>query len=44
MAIAARMRRETVQTLDWIVQRLRMSWRHALANRLKTAVFTKSWD
>ena len=30
--IAARLRRETVQTLDWIAQRLQMGCRHTLAN------------
>ena len=35
--IAARLRRETVQTLDWIAQRLQMGCRHTLANCLKTA-------
>jgi hypothetical protein len=33
--IAARVRRETVQTLDWIAQRLEMGCRHTLANCLK---------
>jgi hypothetical protein len=33
--IAARLRRETVQTLDWIAQRLGMGCRHTLANCLK---------
>lgn len=33
--IAARLRRETVQTLDWIAQRLQMGCRHTLANCLK---------
>lgn len=35
--IAARLRRETVQTLDWIAQRLGMGCRHTLANCLKRA-------
>ena len=35
--IAARLRRETVQTLDWIAQRLQMGCRHTLANCLKRA-------
>jgi len=33
--IAVRLRRETVQTLDWIAQRLQMGCRHTLANCLK---------
>jgi len=33
--IAARLRRETVMTLDWIAERLRMGCRHTLANCLK---------
>ena len=33
--IAARLRRETVQTMDWIAQRLQMGYRHTLANCLK---------
>ena len=33
--IAARLRRETVQTLDWIARRLQMGCRHTLANCLK---------
>lgn len=33
--IATRLRRETVQTLDWIAQRLQMGCRHTLANCLK---------
>lgn len=33
--IAARLRCETVQTLDWIAQRLEMGCRHTLANCLK---------
>lgn len=35
VAIAVRLRRETVQTLDWIAQRLQMGCRHTLANCLK---------
>ena len=35
--IAARLRRETVQMLDWIAQRLGMGCRHTLANCLKRA-------
>jgi REP element-mobilizing transposase RayT len=35
VAIAARLRRETVQTLDWIAERLRMGCRHTLANCLR---------
>jgi len=35
--IAVRLRRETVQTLDWIAQRLQMGCRHTLANCLKGA-------
>ena len=35
--IAARLRRETVQTLDWIARRLQMGCRHTLANCLKMA-------
>ena len=35
--IAARLRRETVQTLDWIAQRLKMGCRHTVANGLKAA-------
>ena len=35
--IAARLRRETVMTLDWIAQRLGMGCRHTLANCLKGA-------
>ena len=37
VAIAVRLRRETVQTLDWIAQRLQMGCRHTLANCLKKA-------
>ena len=33
--LATRLRRETVQTLDWIAQRLQMGCRHTLANCLK---------
>jgi REP element-mobilizing transposase RayT len=33
--IARRLRRETVMTLDWIAERLRMGCRHTLANCLK---------
>ena len=33
--MAMRLRRETVQTLDWIAQRLEMGCRHTLANSLK---------
>ena len=33
--IAARLRGETVQTLDWIAQRLQMGGRHTLGNWLK---------
>jgi REP element-mobilizing transposase RayT len=33
--IAARLRRETVQSLDWIAQRLQMGSRYSLANCLK---------
>ena len=36
--IAARLRRETVQTLDWIARRLEMGCRHTLANCLKAAI------
>ena len=35
VAIAQRLRRETVMTLDWIAQRLQMGCRHTLANCLK---------
>ena len=35
--IALRLRRETVQTLDWIAERLQMGCRHTLANCLKPA-------
>lgn len=34
--MAARLRAETVMTLDWIAQRLHMGCRHTLANCLKT--------
>jgi pyruvoyl-dependent arginine decarboxylase (PvlArgDC) len=33
--MAARLRRETVMTLDWIARRLQMGCRHTLANCLK---------
>ena len=33
--IAARLRRETVMTLDWIAERLQMGCRHTVANCLK---------
>ena len=33
--LAARLRRETVMTLDWMAQRLQMGCRHTLANCLK---------
>ncbi len=33
--IAVRLRAETVMTLDWIAERLRMGCRHTLANCLK---------
>ena len=33
--MAARLRRETVMTLDWIAERLRMGCRHTVANCLK---------
>jgi hypothetical protein len=36
LRIAARLRRETVQTMDWIAQRLQMGRRHTLADCLKT--------
>ena len=39
VAIAARLRRETVQTMDWIAQRLRMGCRHTLANCLKKTIY-----
>ncbi len=42
--IAARLRRETVQTLDWIAQRLQMGCRHTLANCLKEVRVTNSRD
>jgi len=35
MKIALRLRRETVQTLDWIAARLQMGCRSTLANCLK---------
>jgi ribosome-binding protein aMBF1 (putative translation factor) len=34
-AIAARLRRQTVMTLDWIAKRLKMGRRHTAANCLK---------
>jgi hypothetical protein len=34
-AIAARLRRQTVMTLDWIAKRLKMGCRHTAANCLK---------
>jgi putative transposase len=37
--MAGRLRRETVMTLDWIAQRLRMGCRHTVANCLKNSVF-----
>ena len=37
LRIAARLRRETVQTLDWIARRLQMGCRHTLAECLKMA-------
>ena len=33
--MAARLRAESVMTMDWIAQRLRMGWRHTVANCLK---------
>jgi REP element-mobilizing transposase RayT len=44
--IARRLRKETVMTLDWIAERLRMGCRHTLANCLKpdTTGFTNSGD
>ncbi|MBE0544578.1 MAG: hypothetical protein IH623_24835 [Verrucomicrobia bacterium] len=33
--LAARLRAETVMTLDWIAERLRMGCRHTVANCLK---------
>ena len=33
--VAARLRTETVMTLDWIAERLQMGCRHTLANCLK---------
>ena len=42
--IAARLRRETVQTLDWIAQRLEMGCRHTVANCLKGVRINKSRD
>ena len=36
--MAGRLRRETVMTLDWIAQRLRMGCRHTVANCLKNSV------
>jgi putative transposase len=42
--IAARLRRQTVMTLDWIAQRLQMGCRHTLANCLKAMKFTNSRD
>ena len=33
--LAARLRSETVMTLDWIAERLRMGCRHTVANCLK---------
>jgi hypothetical protein len=39
--IAARLRRETVQTLDWIARRLEMGCRHTLANCLKIDQFNQ---
>ncbi|PYJ54815.1 MAG: hypothetical protein DME24_25785, partial [Verrucomicrobia bacterium] len=33
--IAARLRGQTVMTLDWIAERLRMGCRHTVANCLK---------
>jgi hypothetical protein len=41
-AIAARLRRQTVMTLDWIAKRLKMGCRHTAANCLKK--ITNSWD
>jgi hypothetical protein len=33
--LAARLRAETVMTLDWVAQRLQMGCRHTVANCLK---------
>jgi len=41
--MAARLRRETVMTLDWIARRLQMGCRHTVANCLK-AYFYNSRD
>jgi len=35
LKMAARLRRETVMTLDWIAERLQMGCRHTVANGLK---------
>ncbi len=42
--MALRLRRETVQTLDWIAERLQMGCRHTLANSLKRCGFNNSRD
>jgi REP element-mobilizing transposase RayT len=42
--IAARLRGETVMTLDWIAARLQMGCRHTLANCLKQWRFSNSRD
>ncbi len=44
VAIARRLRTETVMTLDWIAQRLSMGCRHTLAHELKAHRLTNSRD